>query len=84
MSTTTNASVSIVMNEEGIEAKVDGKGKDLINMFANVMSEDKQFREVIEMSLMALIMKEEMGDDEEENENSLAEFYSTNKPTAEA
>ena len=82
MNTTRNASVSIVMNEDGIEAKVDGKGKDLINMFANVMSEDTQFREVIEMSLMALYLKE--GGDEEENDEDLAEFYSENKPTATA
>ena len=83
MNTTRNASVSIVMNEKGIEAKVDGKGGDLINMFANVMLEDKNFREVIEMSLMSLMMKEEFGDEEESDED-LAEFYSTNKPTATA
>ena len=83
MNTTRNASVSIVMNEKGIEAKVDGVGKDLINMLANVMLDDKDFREVIEMSLISLMMKEEFGD-EEENDEDLAEFYNTNKPTATA
>ena len=44
-------------NDETVSVKVEGKAKDLINLFANVIDEDKNMRQVIELALLAVKQK---------------------------
>ena len=44
--------------EEGIHVEVNGTGGELVNLFANVISDNDDLAEVIKMAIFAVEMKE--------------------------
>ena len=80
--------------EEGIHVEVNGTGGDLVNLFANVISDNGDLAEVIKMAIFAVEMKEGKLNSKLEdlmsklglqpNDEDLAEALSQNPPTAQA
>jgi hypothetical protein len=68
--------------ENQIHVECEGSGGELMNLFANVMNDNNDIKEVIVMALMAL----EMRADEEGglNDDAIAAALSENPPVAEA
>lgn len=50
---------NISVINEGINVEIDGTAGDLVNLFANVLSDNSDIKEVIIMALMAIEMKEQ-------------------------
>lgn len=61
-----------------IALKVNGSGKDLINLFANVISESEDMATIIKMALMAVEM------DGKNDDDILKDLMSHFKPEAQA
>ena len=55
-----------------ISLKVNGKGKDLIELFANVINNSPEMRLCIEMALVSVMAQE--NEDEQENDDQLIEM----------
>ena len=66
--------------ENQIHVECEGSGGDLMNLFANVMNDNDDIKEVIVMALMAL----EMQASEAPSDEAIAEALAENPPTAEA
>ena len=70
--------------EDQIAVECEGSGGELMNLFANVMNDNEDIKEVIVMALMALEMRENEGNGDELNDELIAEALSENPPTAQA
>lgn len=68
--------------EDQIAVECEGSGGELMNLFANVMNDNEDIKEVIVMALMALEMRASEG--EEASDAMIASALSGNTPTAEA
>jgi len=68
--------------EDQIAVECEGSGGELMNLFANVMNDNKDIKEVIVMALMALEMRASEG--EEASDAMIASALSGNTPIAEA
>lgn len=68
--------------EDQIAVECEGSGGELMNLFANVMNDNKDIKEVIVMALMALEMRASEG--EEASDAMIASALSGNAPVAEA
>ena len=68
--------------EDQIAVECEGSGGELMNLFANVMNDNKDMKEVIVMALMALEMRASEG--EEASDAMIASALSGNTPIAEA
>ena len=66
--------------ENQIHVECEGSGGELMNLFANVMNDNDDIKEVIVMALMALEMRAS-GDEADE---AIAEALGENPPTAQA
>ena len=66
--------------ENQIHVECEGSGGELMNLFANVMNDNDDIKEVIVMALMAL----EMRASEEPSDEAIAEALGENPPTAQA
>lgn len=71
----------ITGEEDGMQVHIEGGARDLTNLLANAIAESDEIEMLVTMSLLAVHMKrkEEDGDDD-----SLKEFLSKMKPTAQA
>lgn len=63
-----------------IQVEVDGTFGDLVNLFANVFSDNEDLKQVAVMALMAIEMKDQESGDEDGALESLIQ----NTPTGEA
>ena len=76
--------------EEGLHVEVNGTGRELVNLFANVIADNDDLAEVIKMAIFAVEMKNGKLDDLmsklglQPNDEDLAEALSQNPPTAQA
>ena len=68
--------------EDQIAVECEGSGGELMNLFANVMNDNDDIKEVIVMALMALEMRASEG--EEASDAMIASALSGNAPIAEA
>ncbi len=68
--------------EDQIAVECEGSGGELMNLFANVMNDNKDIKEVMVMALMALEMRASEG--EEASDAMIASALSENPPIAEA
>jgi hypothetical protein len=68
--------------EDQIAVECEGSGGELMNLFANVMNDNEDIKEVIVMALMALEMRASEG--EEASDTMIASALSGNAPIAEA
>jgi hypothetical protein len=68
--------------EDQIAVECEGSGGELMNLFANVMNDNKDIKEVMVMALMALEMRASEG--EEASDAMIASALSGNAPVAEA
>jgi hypothetical protein len=59
------------MDDDGdsISIKVEGTAGDLINLFANTMAENDDLKKVIEMALMAVDMKAERDESDDDSDS---------------
>ena len=70
--------------ENQIHVECEGSGGELMNLFANVMNDNDDIREVIVMALMALEMQADEAAGAELNDELIADALSENPPTAQA
>jgi hypothetical protein len=68
--------------ENQIHVECEGSGSELMNLFANVMNDNNDIKEVIVMALMALEMR--ASEEEGPSDDAIAAVLSENPPVAEA
>ena len=74
-----NAKFCLIETEGMIKVEIEGSGKDLVNIIASAMEKSDNIKEIITMSLFALMMKEEEVMDEREDDDELAKMLSKMK-----
>jgi hypothetical protein len=77
---------SLVGDDDGIQAEIEGSGRELVELLATVMVENEEVLTVIEMALLAAKMEKSKSKDDgdEPNEDYLTDLFSKLKPTAQA
>jgi len=73
-----NAKFCLIETEGMIKVDIEGSGKELVNILASAMEKSDNIKEIISMSLMALMMKEEEVM-EEDNDDELVKMLSKMK-----
>lgn len=73
-----NAKFCLIETEGMIKVEIEGNGKELVNILASAMEKSDNIKEIITMSLMALMMKEEEVM-EEDNDDELVKMLSKMK-----
>jgi len=74
---------NVRMTEENqIHVECEGKGGELMNLFANVMNDNEEIKEVIVMALMALEMR--ASEEGEPSDEAIEAALGENPPTAQA
>lgn len=74
-----NTKFCLIETEGMIKVEIEGSGKELVNILASAMEKSDNIKEIITMSLFALMMKEEEVVDERENDDELAQMLSKMK-----
>jgi hypothetical protein len=73
-----NTKFCLIETEGMIKVEIEGSGKELVNILASAMEKSDNIKEIITMSLMALMMKEEEVM-EEDNDDELVKMLSKMK-----
>ena len=74
-----NTKFCLIETEGMIKVEIEGSGKELVNILASAMEKSDNIKEIITMSLFALMMKEEEVVDEREDDDELAKMLSKMK-----
>ena len=74
-----NTKFCLIETEGMIKVEIEGSGKELINILASAMEKSDNIKEIITMSLFALMMKEEEVVDEGESDDELVKMLSKMK-----
>jgi uncharacterized protein YqeY len=74
-----NTKFCLIETEGMIKVEIEGSGKELVNILASAMKKSDNIKEIITISLLALIMKEEEVVDEEESDDDLVKMLSKMK-----
>ncbi len=73
-----NTKFCLIETEGMIKVEIEGSGKELVNILASAMEKSDNIKEIITMSLFALMMKEEEVM-EEDNDDELVKMLSKMK-----
>lgn len=73
-----NTKFCLIETEGMIKVEIEGSGKELVNILASAMEKSDNIKEIITMSLFALMMKEEEVM-EEDNDDELVQMLSKMK-----
>jgi len=73
-----NTKFCLIETEGMIKVEIEGSGKELVNILASAMEKSDNIKEIITMSLMALMLKEEEVM-EEDNDDELVKMLSKMK-----
>lgn len=73
-----NTKFCLIETEGMIKVEIKGSGEELVNILASAMEKSDNIKEIITMSLMALMMKEEEVM-EEDNDDELVKMLSKMK-----
>ncbi len=74
-----NTKFCLIETEGMIKVEIEGSGKELVNILASAMEKSDNIKEIITMSLFALMMKEEEVVDEGESDDELVKMLSKMK-----
>jgi len=74
-----NTKFCLIETEGMIKVEIEGSGKELVNILASAMEKSDNIKEIISMSLLALMMREEEMKDEEPNDDELVKMLSKMK-----
>ena len=74
-----NTKFCLIETEGMIKVEIEGSGKELVNILASAMEKSDNIKDIITMSLFALMMKEEEVVDEGESDDELAKMLSKMK-----
>lgn len=74
-----NTKFCLIETEGMIKVEIEGSGKELVNILASAMEKSDNIKEIITMSLLAVMMKEEEVVDEGESDDELAQMLSKMK-----
>jgi hypothetical protein len=74
-----NTKFCLIETEGMIKVEIEGSGKELVNILASAMEKSDNIKEIITMSLFALMMKEEEVVGEEESDDELVQMLSKMK-----
>lgn len=74
-----NTKFCLIETEGMIKVEIEGSGKELVNILASAMEKSDNIKEIITMSLFALMMKEEEMVDEGESDDELVQMLSKMK-----
>ena len=74
-----NTKFCLIETEGMIKVEIEGSGKELVNILASAMEKSDNIKEIITMSLLAVMMKEEEVVDEGESDDELVKMLSKMK-----
>ena len=74
-----NTKFCLIETEGMIKVEIEGNERGLVNILASAMEKSDNIKEIITMSLFALMMKEEEGVDEGESDDELVQMLSKMK-----
>ena len=74
-----NTKFCLIETEGMIKVEIEGSGKELVNILASAMEKSDNIKEIITMSLFALMMKEEEMVNEGESDDELVKMLSKMK-----